>query len=141
MTSLDWLVLLGAATAIVWVNWYFFLADRAPATVTVAGGAFPAVGDGGGSASSQPSTPEVVITVQGGYEPRAVRVRAGRPVRLVFDRQETSGCSEEVVFGDFGIRRFLPAHQKTTIEVTPPRPGTYEFTCGMSMLRGKLIAE
>ena len=37
-------------------------------------------------------------------------LKAGRPVRLVFDRQETSGCSEEVVFGDFGIRRYLPAH-------------------------------
>ena len=141
MTSLDWLVLLGASTAIVWVNWYFFLADRASATVTVAGGALQAAGDEGGSGTSQPSTPEVVITVHGGYEPRAVRVPAGHPVRLVFDRQETSGCSEEVVFADFGVRRFLPAHQKTVIEVTPPRPGTYEFTCGMSMLRGKLIAE
>ena len=60
---------------------------------------------------------------------------------LVFDRQETSGCSEEVVFGDFGIRRFLPAHQRTAIELTPPAPGAYEFTCGMSMLRGRLIAE
>jgi hypothetical protein len=57
-------------------------------------------------------------------------------VRLVFDRQETSGCSEEVVFGDFGIRRYLPAHQQTVVEVTPPAPGTYEFTCGMGMLRG-----
>jgi plastocyanin domain-containing protein len=68
-------------------------------------------------------------------------VRAGRPVRLVFDRQETSGCSEEVVFGDFGIRRFLPPHARTAIELTPPAPGTYEFTCGMSMLRGRLVAE
>ena len=142
MTSLDWLVLLGASGAIVWVNWYFFLADRASATVTVAGGAPRAAGEGqGGAAGGQASTPEVVITVQGGYEPGTVRVTAGRPVRLVFDRQETSSCSEEVVFADFGIRRFLPAHQKTAVEVTPSEPGTYEFTCGMSMLRGKLIAE
>jgi plastocyanin domain-containing protein len=62
-------------------------------------------------------------------------------VRLVFDRRETSGCSEEVVFADFGIRRFLPAYQQTPVEVTPPTPGTYEFTCGMGMLRGRLIAE
>jgi plastocyanin domain-containing protein len=62
-------------------------------------------------------------------------------VRLVFDRQETSGCSEEVVFPDFGIRKFLPAHRQTTIEITPERAGSYEFTCGMSMLRGRLTVE
>ena len=137
MTSVDWLVLLGAASAIVWVNWYFFLADRASGAVAVAGAPHHAGADVGGPSG----TPEVVITVEGGYEPRAVRVPAGRPVRLVFDRQETSGCSEEVVFGDFGIRRFLPAYQKTVVEITAPAPGTYEFTCGMGMLRGKLIAE
>ena len=140
MTPVDWLVLLGASGAVVWVNWYFFLADRASAAVAAVAPGLAGPGDGGGSAG-EAATPEIVITVQGGYEPRAVRVPAGRPVRLVFDRQETSGCSEEVVFGDFGIRRFLPAFQKTAVEVTPPRPGTYEFTCGMSMLRGRLIAE
>ena len=82
-----------------------------------------------------------IVTVNGGYSPAIVRVKAGQPVRLVFDRQETSGCSEEVVFGDFGIRRFLPAHEQTVVEVTPPKAGTYEFTCGMGMLRGRLIAE
>ncbi|MGQ0814367.1 MAG: cupredoxin domain-containing protein [Gemmatimonadota bacterium] len=39
------------------------------------------------------------------------------------------------------MRRFLPPHEKTTIEVRPEKPGTYEFTCGMSMLRGRLVAE
>jgi plastocyanin domain-containing protein len=68
-------------------------------------------------------------------------VPAGRPVRLVFDRQETSSCSEEVVFPAFGIKRFLPAHQQTTVEITPPAPGRYEFTCGMAMLHGAVVAE
>ena len=48
---------------------------------------------------------------------------AGKPVRLVFDRQETSPCSEEVVFPDFGIRKFLPTDRPTTVEITPPAPG------------------
>jgi plastocyanin domain-containing protein len=122
----DWLVVAGALTAIAWVNWYFFLAERGVAV------AAPLAGGG---------AQEVVVTVRGGYDPATVRVRAGAPVRLVFDRQETSGCSEEVVFSDFGIRKFLPAHQRTTVELTAPRPGTYEFTCGMSMLRGRVVAE
>ncbi len=79
--------------------------------------------------------------VQGGYSASAILVKAGAPVRLLFDRQETSGCTEEVVFGDFGVRTYLPAHRTTAVTVTPPRPGVYKFTCGMSMMRGKLVAE
>jgi plastocyanin domain-containing protein len=70
-----------------------------------------------------------------------VRVRAGEPVRLDFQRNETAGCSEEVVLPDFGLRVFLPPHRTTSVEVTPPCPGTYEFTCGMGMLRGRIVAE
>jgi plastocyanin domain-containing protein len=87
------------------------------------------------------AVPEVRIVVDGGYEPAAIRVRTGAPVRLVFDRRDDSACSEEVVFPDFDIRRFLPTGERTVIEVTPPRDGTYSFTCGMGMLHGALIAE
>ncbi|HEX3157419.1 MAG TPA: cupredoxin domain-containing protein [Gemmatimonadaceae bacterium] len=138
MTGVEWLVLLGGAAAIAWVNWYFFLARRG--TVTAFATAGSASGTSGASGMDD-GTPRVTIAVKGGYEPAIVRVRAGTPVRLVFDRQETSGCSEEIVLPDFGIRRFLPAFQRTTIEVTPPTAGRYEFTCGMSMLRGTLVAE
>ena len=125
MTTSQLLVLLGGIIAILAVNWYFFVAGRS-AAVAVAG---------------TRGIQEAAIIVLGGYEPAVIKVRAGQPVRLTFDRQETSSCSEEIVFPDFGIRKFLPAHQKTTLEFTPARPGTYDFTCGMSMLRGKLIVE
>ena len=45
------------------------------------------------------------------------------------------------MFPDFGVRAFLPAHQTTAVEITPAQAGTYEFTCGMSMLRGRVVAE
>ena len=125
MSPSDWLVILLGIAAIAWVNWSFFLARR-PAATAVAGA--------GGAQ-------EVTITVQGGYAPAEVKVKRGAPVRLVFDRQETSGCSEEVVIPDFGIRKFLPAFQKTAIELTPEKAGVFDFTCGMSMLHGKLIVE
>ena len=134
MSGTEWLVVTGGSATIAWVNWYFFFARRATATAgSTHGETTPSSGPG--------QTPEVTITVRGGYSPSAVRAKAGRPVRLIFDRQESAGCSEEVVFPDFGIRRFLPSGKKTTIEVTPPKAGRYEFMCGMSMLRGTLIAE
>jgi plastocyanin domain-containing protein len=121
VSSTDVLAIIGGLAAIVWVNWYFLLAGRKVSEA--------AVGAGG--------LQEVRIRVAGGYDPAHVRVRRG-PVRLVFDRQETSGCSEEVVLPEFGIRRYLPAHEETVIEFTPERAGRYEFTCGMSMLRGSV---
>ena len=125
MSITDWLVVTAAIAAILWVNWYFFVAGRGAARAATTGN----------------GVQEVDITVDGGYEPRSVRVKAGAPVRLVFDRREASSCSEEIVFADFGIRKYLPAFEKTAVELTPSRPGTYEFTCGMSMLRGTLVAE
>ena len=125
MSAMEWAVLLGGVAAIGWVNWYFFLADR---------GAAVAVAGAGG-------VQEVQIAVKGGYAPATIRLRAGQPARRVFDRQETNSCAEEVVLGDFGIRRFLPAFEETVIEFTPERAGTYEFTCGMGMLRGRIVVE
>jgi plastocyanin domain-containing protein len=127
MSGTSWLVIVAGLAAIGWVNWYFFVAAKLSAATVAA-----RAGDG---------VPEVRIAVRGGYDPATVRVKAGAPVRLVFDRQETAGCSEEVVFPAFGIRKFLPAGQPTSIEITPPTPGRYEFMCGMSMLRGAVVAE
>ena len=131
MSPLDWGVVAAGLVAIAWVNWYFFLAERGTAVAAARAGAPAPAGE----------VPEVTIAVKGGYSPATVRARAGEPLRLVFDRQETSSCSEEVVFPDFGVRKFLPAFRKTAIELTPPAAGRYEFTCGMGMLHGALIAE
>ncbi|MDQ6786805.1 MAG: cupredoxin domain-containing protein [Acidobacteriota bacterium] len=84
---------------------------------------------------------EIKVTVKGGYSPDLIIVKSGIPVRLNFYRDETSSCSEQVVFGDFGIARDLPAYQTTPIEFTPDKSGEFTFACGMNMLRGKLIVE
>ena len=123
--TMTWLVVVGAIGAIAWINWYFFVAERSSASA--------AVRDDGKQ--------EITIAINGGYSPSVVRVRAGRPVRLVFDRQETASCSEEVVIGAFGIRRFLPAYERTAVDIAAPSAGTYDFTCGMGMLHGTLVVE
>ncbi|HST52455.1 MAG TPA: cupredoxin domain-containing protein [Pyrinomonadaceae bacterium] len=83
----------------------------------------------------------VDVTVKGGYQPASIMVRAGRPVRLNFTRREASTCGEEVVLPSFGKRAHLPQDETVSVEVVPAEPGEYEFTCGMNMYRGKLIAE
>jgi plastocyanin domain-containing protein len=107
-----------------WILWYFFRSRPGAAAVAV-----PAVG----------GVQEAVIRVKGGYDPSEVRVEVGRPVRLIFDRQETNPCSDELVIPEFRIHRALPPHQRTAVEFTPDSPGTFDFKCGMGMLHGKLI--
>jgi len=125
MSGSDWVVLASAAAAIGLVNWYFFFGERSSANAVV----------------NQSGAQEVEIVVKGGYTPSVVHAHEGTPLRLVFDRQETSSCSEEIVIGDFGVRKFLPAFQKTVVELTPTRPGRFEFTCGMGMLHGALVVD
>ena len=81
------------------------------------------------------------ITVKGGYSPNTIHVKAGETAQLVFDRQEKSGCSAELLIPEFGVARELPAFEQTTIEITPTQPGTFEYTCGMQMLHGTIVVD
>ncbi|MCL4239815.1 MAG: heavy metal translocating P-type ATPase [Dehalococcoidia bacterium] len=84
---------------------------------------------------------EIAITVKGGYSPDLIRVLQGVPVRLVFDRQEGSDCTSRVVFPDFRISKSLPAFQRTSVEFTPERTGSFGFACGMNMVHGTIVVE
>ncbi len=82
---------------------------------------------------------EVRVRVRGGYEPDTIRARVGVPLRLVFHREESSPCSEQVVFPAFGKSVTLPQGEQVAVDLLPTEPGAYEFTCAMGMLRGQVI--
>jgi plastocyanin domain-containing protein len=124
MDSAEIGVLVAGAGLIAFVLWYFFgERERTAATLSESG------------------VQEIAVTVKGGYSPDVIVVSKDKPVRLNFYRDETNSCSEQVIFGDFQIARELPAYKTTAIEFTPDRAGEFTFTCGMNMLRGKLIVE
>lgn len=83
----------------------------------------------------------VEITVDGGYSPEVISLQKGKPVKLVFFRKDPSSCLEEIVLGDFHIRKHLPLNQKTTIEITPQKTGEFGYSCGMGMFHGKIIVK
>ncbi len=124
MDAMEIGVVVGGVAAIAFVLWYFFGERERTAAST-----------------DETGIQRVKITVQGGYSPDVVVVKQGAPVRLDFYRDEAAACSEQVVFGDFGIARDLPSFKTTTIEFTPDKAGEFTWTCGMRMLRGKLIVE
>jgi plastocyanin domain-containing protein len=123
MTTTQIIVTLIGLGAIAWIVWYFWLWKGE--TVAAAAGA-------GG-------VQVIDVTVKGGYQPASITAEAGRPIRLNFTRRESTPCGEEVVLPEFGRRAHLPENKTVAVEVTPERPGEYEFTCGMNMYKGKLI--
>lgn len=125
MSTVQIVVTLIGFAVIAWIVWYFWLwKSESVAARTGAGG-----------------VQEIDVTVKGGYQPATITARAGERLRLNFTRREASLCGEEVVIPDFGKRAHLPENKSVTIEVTPEKPGQYEFTCGMNMYRGKIIVE
>jgi plastocyanin domain-containing protein len=94
---------------------------------------------GAGSHRGGGDVQEARIRIEGGYQPDTIFASAGRPLRLTFYREETASCSERVVFPAFGLSATLPPFQEVTLELLPEQAGEYEFTCGMGMLRGRLV--
>jgi len=125
MDTTEIIVLLAGVVLIAFVLWYFFAGEglRVAASATAAG------------------AQRLRVSVKGSYTPDVIVVKRGTPVELDFYRDETNSCTEQVVFGDFGISRMLPAFKTTRIKFTPERAGTFTFNCGMNMVRGKLIVE
>lgn len=82
---------------------------------------------------------EIEVIVQRGYHPNRIEVIEGQQVRLRFVRKEGGGCTREVVFPALGIRKELSEGQPVVIDLPPLETGEYEFTCGMNMLKGKIV--
>ncbi len=83
----------------------------------------------------------VDIIVAGGYTPEIITVPIGKKTILNFTRTDPNSCLEEVVLGDFSIRRELPLNQKVAIEITPEKKGEFTYACGMNMFHGKIIVK
>ena len=82
------------------------------------------------------------ITVsKNGFEPKSIGVRKGQAVKLAFIRTDEENCGEEIVFPKQNIKKKLPLNETVPVEFTPTESGEIGFTCGMDMLRGKIIVQ
>ncbi len=125
MSTADIVVIVIGLGLIGFIGWFFWGPK---------GGGYRAAATSGGYQ-------EAMVLVKGGYTPDVIVVEHGRPVRLSFRREETASCSEMVIFGDFGKSAKLPTGETVAVELLPEKPGEYEFSCQMGMLRGKLVVE
>ncbi|MFF4576651.1 heavy metal translocating P-type ATPase [Streptomyces sp. NPDC001410] len=123
MDTADIVVVALATVLIAALGWYFFGPRRAR------------------SARMEGGVQRAEVTVRGGYSPDVIRVRQGVPVELVFDRQESGECTNRVVFPDLRVSAGLPAYARTVVRLRPEQAGSYEFACGMNMIRGTLVVD
>ncbi len=120
MTLNDGLIVLAAVVLTALLGWYFFGPKKSR------------------KADLEDGVQVVRVGVKGGYSPDLVEVRAGVPVRMLFDRQETGECTSRVVIPGFRINQLLPAHATTAVEFLPDAEGDYRFACGMNMVDGRV---
>lgn len=120
-----WIVTLLGLALIGFIVWFFWLKKSKGTAASV------------GSSGVQ----EAMILVKGGYTPDVILVKAGRPVRLNFRREETASCSEMLLLPAFSKSVKLPTGENVAVEFTPDKPGEYPFSCQMGMFRGRLIVE
>ena len=125
MTADRWIVTLLGLALIGFIVWFFWLKKSKGTAASV------------GSSGLQ----EAMILVKGGYTPDVIVVKAGKPVRLNFRREETASCSEMLLLPAFNKSVHLPTGETVAIEFTPQQSGEYPFSCQVGMFRGRLIVE
>lgn len=91
------------------------------------------------AATDKGTIQEIKIDIKGEYVPSQVSVVKGKPLRMVFRRNDNLSCTEYVILGDFRIKQKLEPYRETAFELMPDREGEFSFVCGMGMLHGKLI--
>ena len=89
--------------------------------------------------SPQQEQEATIKVTEKGYEPAQLKLQLGVPARLTFVRETENTCGTEVIFPDYDIERVLPLNERVVVEFTPQESGEFVFTCGMNMLRGKLV--
>lgn len=92
-----------------------------------------------GEASIQDGIQRVSVDTSGGsWNPNEIVLKRGLPARIVF--AEGQGCLAQVVFPTLGLSADL-TKGGAVVDVPPLEPGTYEFSCGMNMVFGKLVVQ
>lgn len=80
----------------------------------------------------------IKVVVSDNYYPNRIEVIAGIPIDIEFS--EGHGCLASVLFEDFGIEQDL-TEGGATVSLPGLEPGTYNFSCGMRMVFGTVVAE
>ncbi|HLD15981.1 MAG TPA: cupredoxin domain-containing protein [Candidatus Nanoarchaeia archaeon] len=74
------------------------------------------------------------------YYPNTIEVEAGRPVKIVANLKEITGCYRGFVIPNLKINKYLRENDNI-IEFTPIQKGVIPFSCVMGMGTGQIIVK
>lgn len=104
------------------------------------------------SASDRPPVIDIKADM-GGFSPREVRVKAGRPVTVRLTSLDNShhvdgGGKHQWAVDELGVNIVAPPEGSSSQTFTPAKPGTYTFYCDICCggranptMRGRLVVE
>jgi sulfite exporter TauE/SafE len=83
---------------------------------------------------------EVPLTISDvQFVPSTLSIPADKPVRLIVDRQEDHGCSDQLAVPQLGVLEDLTPFGTTVVELPAAEAGSYTLTCGMGMMAGQIL--
>ena len=121
-----------------------------PSPTSAAGAGAAASTGGGGCCGGGSGTPvtgtakveggvqKIAVDASQGYKPNTIQLKAGIPTEITFSK--SSGCTAIVQSTDLGFSEDLSAGPKT-VKLKGLAPGTYNFACGMNMVRGTIVVK
>lgn len=107
-------------------------------------------GDAAATAPPSAATAVSTVAVEGGaidiqvgseFAPATIVAKAGEPLTLRFHRGKEASCGDEVIFPALNQTHKLGENQVTTVQFTPEKAGELAFTCGMNMMKGKIVVQ
>ena len=102
---------------------------------------FVVLGLGACRKDAVPAEPRIRIQVDGlGFHPDEVKAPAGQLVHLTFVRTSDDGCGQQLIVPSLDLHKDLPLDREVALDLAMPATGRLEFTCGMGMLRGAVVA-
>jgi plastocyanin domain-containing protein len=87
----------------------------------------------------KPKRIEIAITEKG-FEPGAIDVATGVAVELAFTRKTDKTCATEISVPVLKLKKPLPLNEAVLV-VLKPEKDEITFSCGMNMLKGKLVVK
>lgn len=92
------------------------------------------------SIEAHPKTVRISVT-KDGFSRTSISGEVGSRLTLIFTRRTSEGCGSKVVFPELGITKNLPVGKPVTVVITPKKEGTINFSCGMGMYKGSIVAQ
>ena len=80
----------------------------------------------------------IAVQVTTVYSPNVIHLKAGVPAEITFGSAQ--GCTSQVVSQQLGFSEDLSAGPKL-VKIADPKPGTYDFACGMNMVHGTIVVQ